>query len=231
MSSGNSGFYARYGKRVLDLVLAVPVLVLLLPVLALVATLVHIRLGSPALFRQQRPGLHGRPFTLFKFRTMTDARDAQGQLRPDAERLTPLGRFLRSTSLDELPEFLNVVKGDMSLVGPRPLMMQYLDRYTPEQMRRHEVKPGITGWAQVNGRNAITWEQKFALDVWYVDHRSLGLDLKILALTLWKSLQREGISQPGQATMEEFMGSRDVPASADHSQHEASIVDRSPFTG
>jgi len=139
--------YARYGKRTQDLVLGISALVLLLPVLALVAILVHIRLGSPALFRQQRPGLHGKPFTIFKFRTMTDARDAQGKLRPDAERLTPLGRFLRSTSLDELPELLNVLKGDMSLVGPRPLMMQYLDRYTPEQMRRHEVRPGITGWA------------------------------------------------------------------------------------
>ena len=230
MSSGNSGFYARYGKRVLDLVLAVPVLVLLLPVLALVATLVHIRLGSPALFRQQRPGLHGRPFTLFKFRTMTDAQDAQGKLRPDAERLTPLGRFLRSTSLDELPEFLNVLKGDMSLVGPRPLMMQYLDRYTPEQMRRHKVRPGITGWAQVNGRNAITWEQKFALDVWYLDHWSLGLDLKILALTLWKILKREGISQPGQATMEEFMGSNGAAAGIDRICNEADVVDHPVLT-
>jgi len=231
MSLGNSGFCAPCGKRIIDVALTVLLLVLLLPVLALVAILVHIRLGSPALFRQQRPGLHGKPFTIFKFRTMTDARDAQGKLRPDAERLTPLGRFLRSTSLDELPELLNVLKGDMSLVGPRPLMMQYLARYTPEQMRRHEVRPGITGWAQVNGRNAITWELKFALDVWYVDHCSLGLDLKILALTLWKILKREGISQPGQATMEEFMGSRDVSASADHSHHEASIVDRSPLTG
>jgi len=231
MSSGNSGFYARYGKRVLDLVLAVPMLVLLLPVLALVATLVHIKLGSPVLFCQQRPGLRGKPFTLFKFRTMTDARDAQGQLRPDAERLTPLGRFLRSTSLDELPELLNVLKGDMSLVGPRPLMMQYLARYTPEQMRRHEVRPGITGWAQVNGRNAITWEQKFALDVWYVDHWSLGLDLKILALTLWKILKREGISQPGQATMEEFMGSSGAAAGTDRGHNEASVMDRSVLPG
>jgi lipopolysaccharide/colanic/teichoic acid biosynthesis glycosyltransferase len=231
MSLGSSSFYARYGKRTLDLVLGISVLVLLLPVLALVAILVHIKLGSPALFRQQRPGLHGRPFTILKFRTMTDARDAQGQLRPDAERLTPLGRFLRSTSLDELPEFLNVLKGDMSLVGPRPLMMQYLDRYTPEQMRRHEVKPGITGWAQVNGRNAITWEQKFALDVWYVDHRSLGLDLKILALTLWKSFQREGISQPGQATMEEFMGSSGAAAEAERGRGDAAVVDRSVLPG
>ena len=166
----------------------------------------RLKLGSPVLFRQRRPGLHGKPFTIYKFRTMTDARDAQGKLLPDAERLTPFGRFLRSASLDELPELFNVLKGDMSLVGPRPLLMQYLDRYTPEQMRRHEVKPGITGWAQVNGRNAITWEQKFALDVWYVDNKSLGLDGKIILLTLWKILKREGISQPGQATMEEFMG-------------------------
>jgi len=230
MSLGSSSFYARYGKRILDLVLGISVLVLLLPVLALVAILVHIKLGSPALFRQQRPGLHGRPFTIFKFRTMTDARDAQGQLRPDAERLTPLGRFLRSTSLDELPEFLNVLKGDMSLVGPRPLMMQYLDRYTPEQMRRHKVRPGITGWAQVNGRNAITWEQKFALDVWYLDHWSLGLDLKILALTLWKILKREGISQPGQATMEEFMGSNGAAAGIDRICNEADVVDHPVLT-
>jgi len=206
MPSGNFGFYARYGKRILDLALAVPLLVLLLPALALVALLVRIKLGSPVLFRQQRPGLHGKPFTLFKFRTMTDARDVQGRLLPDAERLTRLGRFLRGTSADELPELFNVLKGDMSLVGPRPLLMQYLDRYTPEQMRRHEVKPGITGWAQVNGRNAITWEQKFALDVWYVDHWSFWLDLKVIALTFWKILIREGVSQPGHATAEEFMG-------------------------
>ena len=211
MSLGDSGFYVRYGKRILDLALAVPLLVLLLPALALVALLVRIKLGSPVLFRQQRPGLHGKPFTLFKFRTMTDARDVQGRLLPDAERLTRLGRFLRGTSLDELPELFNVLKGDMSLVGPRPLLMQYLDRYTPEQMRRHEVKPGITGWAQVNGRNAITWEQKFALDVWYVDHSSLWLDLKIIVLTAWKILTREGVSQPGQATMEEFMGVQSQP--------------------
>jgi len=160
------------------------------------------------LFRQQRPGLHGQPFTLYKFRTMTDARDAQGNLLPDAQRLMPLGRFLRSTSLDELPELFNVFKGDMSLVGPRPLLMRYLDRYTPEQMRRHEVKPGITGWAQVNGRNAVTWEQKFALDVWYVSNVSLWLDMKIIALTVWKVFKREGISQPGHATAQEFTGGK-----------------------
>lgn len=158
------------------------------------------------MFRQQRPGLGGRPFWLLKFRTMTDACDACGNLLPDAARLTSFGLFLRATSLDELPELFNVLKGDMSLVGPRPLLMQYLERYTPEQARRHEVRPGITGWAQVNGRNAITWEEKFRLDVWYVDNWSLWLDIKIIAMTIWKILKREGISQPGEATMEEFIG-------------------------
>jgi sugar transferase EpsL len=198
--------YYRLGKRLFDLAITIPVLIILSPVLALVALLVCIKLGPSVFFRQQRPGLHGKPFTIYKFRTMSDARDAQGNLLPDEQRLTPFGRFLRSTSLDELPELFNVLKGDMSLVGPRPLLMQYLGRYTPEQMRRHEVKPGITGWAQVNGRNALTWEQKFALDVWYVDHWSLRLDSKIILLTIWKTLTREGISQPGHATMEEFMG-------------------------
>jgi lipopolysaccharide/colanic/teichoic acid biosynthesis glycosyltransferase len=200
-------FYARYTKRVLDFLIAISALLLLAPTLFVVVLIVRVRLGSPVLFRQRRPGLRGRPFTLLKFRTMTDARDAQGKLLPDADRLTALGRFLRSTSLDELPELLSVLKGKMSLVGPRPLLMQYLERYTPEQMRRHEVRPGITGWAQVNGRNALTWEQKFALDVWYVDHLSLWLDVKIILLTVCKILKREGVSQPGQATMQEFMGS------------------------
>jgi len=185
--------------------MTIPALLFLAPFLLALAFLVRLKLGAPVLFRQQRPGLHGKPFTLYKFRTMTDARDAQGALLPDAQRLTPFGRFLRSTSLDELPEFFNVLKGDMSLVGPRPLLMQYLDRYTPEQARRHEVRPGISGWAQVNGRNALTWEEKFALDVWYVDHVSLWLDLKIIALTVWKLLTREGITHPGEATMAEFM--------------------------
>jgi sugar transferase EpsL len=171
-----------------------------------VALLVRLVRGSPVLFRQARPGYLGRPFEILKFRTMTGVRDASGALLPDAERLTWLGRFLRSTSLDELPALINVLRGDMSLVGPRPLLMQYLERYTPEQMRRHEVKPGITGWAQVNGRNAITWDQKFSLDVWYVDNQSFWLDLKIIGLTIWKILTREGISQPGQATAQEFMG-------------------------
>jgi sugar transferase EpsL len=193
-------------KHIFDLVIALLALIVLSPVMGLIALLVWVKFGSPVLFCQQRPGLYGEPFTIYKFRSMIDACDEDGNLLPDARRLNGLGRFLRGTSLDELPELFNVLKGDMSLVGPRPLMMQYLERYTPEQMRRHEVKPGVTGWAQVNGRNAITWEQKFALDVWYVDHWSLWLDLKIIALTVWKVLAREGISQPGQATMEEFMG-------------------------
>ncbi len=194
-------------KRVGDLALALPALMLLSPVLALLALMIRARLGSPVLFCQQRPGLHGKPFLMYKFRTMTEACDEDGQLLPDDQRLTPFGRFLRKWSLDELPELFNVVKGDMSLVGPRPLLMRYLGRYSPEQARRHEVRPGITGWAQVNGRNAITWEEKFALDVWYVDHCSLWLDIKILGLTLWKTVKREGINQPGQATAEEFRGS------------------------
>jgi lipopolysaccharide/colanic/teichoic acid biosynthesis glycosyltransferase len=197
--------YART-KRVFDLLLTVPALVLLAPLYAFIAILVRVKLGSPVLFRQLRPGFNGEPFFLYKFRTMTDARDANGQLLPDSERLTAFGQFLRSTSLDELPELFNVLRGEMSLVGPRPLLMQYLTRYSPEQMRRHEVKPGITGWAQVNGRNALGWQQKFLLDVWYVDHQSLWLDAKILARTVEKIVRREGISQPGQVTAQEFMG-------------------------
>lgn len=162
-------------------------------------------MGPPVLFRQMRPGLRGKPFTIYKFRTMTEARDARADVLPDAQRLGKLGRCLRRTSLDELPELYNVLKGNISLVGPRPLLMQYLERYTPEQARRHEVKPGITGWAQVNGRNEITWEEKFKLDVWYADNISFRMDLKILVLTLWKILRREGINQPGQATAEEFL--------------------------
>ncbi|MGQ9908259.1 MAG: sugar transferase [Candidatus Flexifilum sp.] len=200
--------YRRILKRPLDFLISLVALIVLSPVLLLIGLLVAVRLGRPILFRQVRPGLHGKPFTIYKFRTMTDARDADGHLLPDAERLTPFGRFLRSTSLDELPELFNVLKGDMSLVGPRPLLMEYLDRYTPEQARRHHVRPGITGWAQINGRNAIAWEEKFALDVWYVDHISLGLDLRILALTVWKVLRREGISQQGEATVSYFQGSK-----------------------
>ena len=193
-------------KRLLELILTAIGLLILAPVLLVLALLVRVSLGKPVLFRQQRPGLHGKPFTIYKFRTMNDARDAQGHLLPDAERLTPLGRFLRSSSLDELPEIFNVLKGDMSLVGPRPLLMEYLPRYSPEQMRRHDVRPGITGWAQINGRNALTWQEKFELDVWYVEHQSLGLDLKILWLTLIKVLKREGISAEGHATLSKFMG-------------------------
>ena len=196
-----------WGKRIFDLTFTILGVVILAPVLVALAVGVRIGLGVPILFRQVRPGLRGRPFEILKFRTMTDARDAEGRLLPDAERLTRFGRFLRATSLDELPELVNVLKGEMGLVGPRPLLMQYLDRYTPEQARRHEVRPGITGWAQVNGRNAITWEEKFKLDVWYVDNQSLWLDLKIIVMTIWKSIRREGISQSGHATMEEFKGS------------------------
>ena len=199
--------YRRFGKRLLDVALASAALLLLLPFIGLLALLVRSRLGTPVLFRQRRPGLNGQIFTIYKFRTMTDARDEQGQLLPDAERLTSFGRFLRSSSLDELPELWNVLRGDMSLVGPRPLLIQYLPRYTPQQARRHEVRPGITGWAQVNGRNALSWEQKFSLDVWYVDNVSLWLDLRIGLLTVWKTLRREGINQTGQATVEYFQGS------------------------
>ncbi|MFN3981419.1 MAG: sugar transferase [Caldilinea sp.] len=208
-SEGLLTVYRCTGKRIFDLLIALPALVLLSPLLALLALLVRVNLGAPVLFRQRRPGLHGKPFEMVKFRTMTDARNAQGALLPDAERLTAFGRFLRSTSLDELPELWNVVKGDMSLVGPRPLLMHYLPLYTPEQARRHDVRPGVTGWAQVNGRNAISWEQKFAYDVWYVDNLSFWLDVKILWLTVRKIVAREGISQEGQATMEEFRGRPD----------------------
>jgi len=194
-------------KRLFDLALSIPALFSLTPLMLIIGFFVRMRIGTPVLFKQGRPGLHGKPFTIYKFRTMTDKRDKDWNLLLDGDRLTRLGRFLRKTSLDELPELFNVIKGDMSIVGPRPLLMQYLDRYTPEQARRHEVKPGITGWAQVNGRNAITWEDKFKLDLWYVDHQSFKLDLKIIGLTVWKILKREGINQPGQTTMQEFMGS------------------------
>jgi sugar transferase EpsL len=193
-------------KRILDVVVSGLVLATLAPILGVLSVLVRWKLGSPVLFRQQRTGHDGQIFTCLKFRTMTDARDANGQVLPDAQRLTPLGQFLRSTSLDELPELLNVIRGEMSLVGPRPLLPQYLSRYSPEQMCRHDVKPGITGWAQVNGRNALDWNQKFELDLWYVDHWSLWLDLKILARTAGQVLRCVGISRPGHATMPEFMG-------------------------
>jgi sugar transferase EpsL len=193
-------------KRILDLVAALCGLILLSPVFLVTALLVRCKLGSPVLFRQQRPGLGARPFYVFKFRTMTDRRDASGELLPDSVRLTAFGALLRRLSLDELPQLINVVQGDLSLVGPRPLLMEYLPLYSQEQARRHDVKPGITGWAQVNGRNAISWEEKFRLDVWYVDNQSLLLDLKILWMTFNKVFRRVGISQQGQATMEKFKG-------------------------
>ncbi len=195
-----------FSKRLLDLVIVVLALLLLSPLLLAVALSVRLFLGKPVLFRQQRPGYKGRPFFIYKFRTMTNASDSAGNLLPDAERLTPLGRFLRAFSLDELPELFNILRGEMSVVGPRPLLMEYLPRYSPEQMRRHEAYPGLTGWAQIHGRNALTWADKFRLDVWYVDHWSFWLDIKIILLTFWKVLQREGVSQPGQATTEYFMG-------------------------
>ncbi|MBN2550555.1 MAG: sugar transferase [Anaerolineales bacterium] len=195
-------------KRLFDLLLTSLMLVLISPLLAALALLMLIYHGTPILFRQQRPGYHGKPFSIFKFRTMTNDRDQQGNLLPDEQRLTRLGKFLRQTSLDELPELFNVLRGEMSWVGPRPLLMQYLPRYSPEQARRHDVLPGITGWAQINGRNTLNWEDRFRYDVWYVDHWSFWLDIKILALTFWKVLRREGINPIGKATMEEFMGSQ-----------------------
>ena len=194
-------------KRLFDLALVLASLPLTLPLLAILFVLVRTKLGAPALFRQVRPGLGGAPFTLVKFRSMTDQRDASGALLPDSDRLTPFGRLLRATSLDELPQLWNVLKGEMSLVGPRPLLTSYLPLYSTEQARRHDVLPGITGWAQVKGRNALSWEDKFALDVWYVDHWSLWLDVKILALTIAKVVRRDGVSADGHATMPPFTGS------------------------
>jgi len=202
------------GKRAFDLALTLASLPFWLPLLGLMAVAVRWSLGSPVFFRQTRIGRSDRPFVLLKFRTMTDERTASGALAPDEVRLTRAGKFLRQASLDELPQLINVVRGDMSLIGPRPLLPQYLPRYSPGQRRRHEVKPGITGWAQINGRNNTTWEKKFELDVWYVDHWSLALDLKILAMTIVKVLRRDGISQSGQATMEEFMGSAEFMGNA-----------------
>jgi sugar transferase EpsL len=198
--------YKSWGKRALDLAAAVAGLLTFGPVMLVVALLVRISLGSPVLFRQVRPGKDSRPFTLLKFRTMKDARDDRGGLLPDNQRLTALGRFLRACSFDELPQFWNLLRGEMSLVGPRPLLMEYLCRYTTAQARRHAVKPGITGWAQVNGRNAISWEEKFALDVWYVDHMTFSLDLCILWMTCLHVVRRSGISSQGHATMPEFLG-------------------------
>ncbi len=193
-------------KRLFDLVLSLVLLLSLSPLIAFVALLVRLWLGSPILFRQVRPGLHGRPFEIYKFRTMTDQLDTAGEPLPDADRLTPFGRLLRRSSLDELPQLFNVLKGDLSFVGPRPLLMEYLPLYSAEQARRHEVRPGITGWAQVNGRNALSWEERFRLDVWYVDHRSFWLDMKILWLTLLRVVRPEGVNQPGHATMDKFRG-------------------------
>ena len=194
-------------KRAFDVVAAAATLAILAAPMLAIAGAVRICLGKPVLFTQLRPGRHGIPFRLIKFRTMREAVDAEGRALPDEERLTRLGQFLRAASLDELPELWNVLRGDMSLVGPRPLLMEYLPLYTPEQARRHEVRPGITGWAQINGRNSLSWEEKFELDVWYVDHASFWLDLKIIALTVWKTLRCDGINQAGHATMPDFMGS------------------------
>ena len=197
-------FYSRFVKRGFDFLVAFCALVIGAPILLALSLLVAVKLGAPIIFRQKRAGFGGELFHLYKFRTMTDARDAHGDPLGDDERLVPFGRFLRSTSLDELPELFNVLKGEMSLVGPRPLLPQYLTRYTSEQMRRHEVRPGITGWAQVNGRNALSWEDRFKLDVWYVDHISLAIDVRILFMTIVKVVKREGISPEGMTTMPEF---------------------------
>jgi len=194
-------------KRIFDIIISMSVLILFSPILAIMALLVYLKLGNPVLFKQTRPGLYGKPFTIFKFRTMKDALDKSGNPLPDSERLTSFGKTLRSTSLDELPALWNVLKGEMSLVGPRPLLVEYLPLYSKAQARRHEVRPGITGWAQVNGRNAISWEDKFKLDVWYVDHQSFWLDMKILLLTVKKVFVREGISADGEVTMPFFTGS------------------------
>lgn len=202
----------------MDIMLSLAGLVVLLPVFLIVAAVIYWRMGAPVLFVQMRPGLGGKPFALVKFRTMLHTIDHTGNLRPDSERMTPLGQFLRATSLDELPELWCVLKGDMALVGPRPLLIEYLPLYTPEQARRHNVRPGITGWAQINGRNSISWEDRLALDVWYVENRSIWLDLRILALTVWKVIRREGISAKGEATMPKFSGRIDekLNVTSDH---------------
>ena len=199
--------YRKLFKPLLDRMLALLLIVLFSPVMLLVAAAIWLKMGSPVLFRQQRPGKDGKIFKIYKFRTMTDERDEAGELLPDEKRLVGVGKFIRSTSLDELPQLFNVLKGDMSFVGPRPLLVEYLPLYNERQRKRHDVKPGITGWAQVNGRNAISWEEKFEYDVWYVEHQSFWLDMKILWMTLMKVIKREGVSQKGQATMEKFKGS------------------------
>ena len=195
-------------KRIIDIIGALVGLIVSSPIMLIVSLIIYLTMGRPVFFKQLRPGLNGKPFVIYKFRTMLDLKDKDGNLLPDEKRITAIGKFLRSTTLDELPEFWNVLKGDMSLVGPRPLLMEYLPRYTPEQARRHNVKPGMTGWAQVNGRNAITWEEKFKLDVWYVDNWNIPLDLKIIFLTILKVFKREGVSAEGYATMPEFVGSK-----------------------
>ena len=194
-------------KRVFDFIVALTALIVLFPVLLVLYVVIAIKMGIPVFFVQARPGMHGRIFKMIKFRSMTDAKNASGELLPDAERLPAFGQMLRATSLDELPELWNVVKGDMSLVGPRPLLIEYLDKYTPEQAKRHDVRPGVTGWAQVNGRNALSWEEKFALDTWYVDNRTFWLDFKILLMTVKQVFKRDNISQDGHVTMEKFKGS------------------------
>jgi lipopolysaccharide/colanic/teichoic acid biosynthesis glycosyltransferase len=193
-------------KSFFDLVISLFCLILFSPIMLIICLLIYFNMGSPVIFYHTRPGLYGKPFKMYKFRTMKNTRAGNGSLLPDEQRLTRLGRIIRSTSLDELPELFNVIKGDMSLVGPRPLLMEYLSRYTPEQARRHEVKPGITGWAQINGRNNLTWEQKFKLDIWYVENRGIWLDIKILFITFVKVFKREGVNAKGHATMPEFMG-------------------------
>jgi lipopolysaccharide/colanic/teichoic acid biosynthesis glycosyltransferase len=198
--------YGKRIKRILDIVFSLVLIVMLSPILATVALLVTSKLGIPVLFRQDRPGMGGDVFTLYKFRTMTDKRGADGELLPDEDRLTGFGKALRKTSLDELTELANILKGDMSFIGPRPLLVRYLSRYTAEQARRHDIRPGLTGWAQANGRNAISWKQKFEYDVWYVDNLSFALDMRIIAMTIKTILLREGISESGEATMSEFMG-------------------------
>jgi len=210
--------YQRFVKRALDLLGGVVILVVISPLMLAVYVLLRLTIGAPVIFRQTRPGFRGRPFIIYKFRTMTDQRDLAGGLLPDERRSTRVGQMVRSCSLDELPEIFNVLRGEMSFVGPRPLLMQYLGRYTREQARRHEVMPGITGWAQVNGRNALTWDMRFTLDVWYVDHQAFGLDLRILGLTLWKVITREGISREGFFSAPEFMGSDAGNAAGPHSR-------------
>jgi sugar transferase EpsL len=205
----NKILYRKHGKRILDIALLIPCMMVCLPVMGVIALMVYITLGKPVLFTQIRPGLNGKPFIIYKFRTMLDLRNRDGKLLPNEQRLNPFGIRLRSTSLDELPEVFNVLKGDMSFVGPRPLLMEYLDLFTPRQKRRHEVKPGITGWAQINGRNAISWDEKFEMDVWYVDNCSLLLDIKILLQTIIKVMTRQGISPDGKVMVDRFKGNKE----------------------